>query len=346
MWFYFIIALIASLLMSFYVKTNKKVFLILSFGILFFVSAFRYDIGYDYSHIYVKIFDIITAGGKVDWDIGTIGIIKLISLFTKDYLYFFIVMSFITMFFLFKSIRQYDKIAPILVFLLVCSGEYIASFNAVRQYVSIAIFMYSLKFIKEKNLKKYLIYMLCASLIHSSSVILIPIYFVNKIKPNVKNHLILLFLLVAILPFASSLFYSILGLTKYSHYINSNYNEFNPTYSELIMFSIVYVFCIFNWKKCKEDEDYCMFFNLTLVGLIISILSFKIILAYRIIFYFKMILFYTVGLIYRNINNAKNRLAFITLFIILFSSVTLIGAYHFGWYDKNYKSIIPVRWSK
>lgn len=346
MWFYFFIACIAAFFMHLYSKSNKKLWLFLSFFILFFISAFRFDIGYDYSHIYVKLFNNIINGGTVEWDIGAVGIIKFISIFSKDYIFFFIIMSFLTMYFLYKSFKQYGNIAPLLVFLFVVSGEYIASFNGVRQYVSIAIFMYSLKFIKENNFKKYLICILFASLMHSSSLMLIPIYFVNKLKPTVRNHFLLLSLLVVLLPFASTIFFKLLSFTKYSRYLNSVYNEINPTYSELIMFGIVYIFSILNWKKCKNDDDFKLFFNLTLIGLAISILSFKIILAYRVIFYFKMVLFYSVAIIYKNIKKWKDKFAIFILFTILFSSVTLIGAYHYGWYDTSYKSIIWERWFK
>lgn len=339
MWIYFLAALISSYFLYLHnKKKNEKIFLILSFLTLFLLSSFRYGIGIDYIHIYVKKFYLI-SNGIYNWDIGAIAICKLVNLFSNDYIYFFAISAFITLFFIYKTIVELSDSSPICLFLFVISGEYIMSYNAVRQYIAIALFVYSLKFILRKDFRRYLFYIILASTMHSSAIFLLPLYFLNRIEPNKKNHLVFLLSAIALLPLFSTVFYSILGLTKYSFYLESSYNSYDPTYSELITFSIIYITSLIFYNKCKDDQKYRLLLNFELVSLIIALLSFKIILAYRVIFYFRFIQILMLVTISKHIKNKKNRLLFFIIFISMYSGITLIGGYFLNWYDTKYQSI-------
>jgi hypothetical protein len=50
--------------------------------------------------------------------------------------------------------------------------------NLVRQFAAMAIWVFSIKFIVEKNLKLFLLSIIGASLFHTSSLLLIPFYFI------------------------------------------------------------------------------------------------------------------------------------------------------------------------
>ena len=61
--------------------------------------------------------------------------------------------------------------------------------NGVRQSVAIMMFYYSFRYIKEQNLKKYLILNGIGCLFHSSAILFIPLYFVlnRRFKFNTKT---------------------------------------------------------------------------------------------------------------------------------------------------------------
>lgn len=340
----FICGIVSSILLYLYKMNEKnKMFLFFSFLILFLLSAFRYGIGVDYLKIYVKIFNLLAQGNDYDWDIGAIIICKIIQIFSQDYVYFFVITSFITLFLLFKAIVKYFELSPICLLLFVISGEYIASFNIVRQYLALAIFVYGIQYILKNDIKKYILTIVIATLFHSSAIILLPIYFLNKIKIKRLYQWYILLIIIIISPLLSKIFYTLLSLSKYNVYMSREaYSTADPTYSELITFSIVYIIAMFFYNTCKNDEKYNLFLNMLLVGLCIALLSFKIILAYRIILYFKIISVFMCVRILELLKIKNNKLIMTIIFIIMFSSLTLIGGYCFGWYDITYQSIFDV----
>ena len=342
MWIYFVIGFLSAFFLYLHNKNKKeKIFILISFTLLLLLASLRYGIGFDYLYTYVPKFYQV-SNGIYDWDIGTIFICKLVQLFTHDYVYFFAICSFLTLFFIYKAIAELSDNSPFCLLLFVISGEYIMSFNAVRQYIALALFVYSIKFIIKKDFKRYFILILLATLMHESAIFLLPLYFLNKIEANKTTHFLLFVISIISIPLISKLFISIINLTKYSYYLSSSLNKFDPSYSELIVFSIVYITSIIFYNKCKNDRIYKILLNFELISLILAIVSFKIILAYRILLYFRFIQILMITRIQKNIIKSKNKVLFSLFFICLYSGLTLIGGYVLHWYDTSYKSIFGV----
>lgn len=59
---------------------------------------------------------------------------------------------------------------------------YSFGFNRIRQYLAISIFLYSFKFIENKNLKKYLLMIFIGSLFHKIILFCLPLYFILNLK--------------------------------------------------------------------------------------------------------------------------------------------------------------------
>lgn len=325
-------------------KTIKRFFIVMSFLPFFCILAFRYGIGYDYLNIYDKIFRMVVTGGSTTWEPGITWLIKIIGHYSHDSFYFFFITALVTSIFTYKGILKNSDKPWFSLLLFIISGLYMDSMNAVRQYIAIAIFAYSLKFIIEKDFKKYLIWIIIASLFHSSVLIMIPVYFFCQKQLTWKKRIIVFFILIMMFPFINSLFINIISKTKYSFYLTSVYDSANPTYSELIISSFLFLISSFLYKKGKNNEKFNIFYNLTFLFLIVGLLSFKVLLAYRIIMYFKISIIFMVPSIIGLINKQKNKIIFYLLFITMFSGITLIGAYKFGWYDTKYVSIFE-KWS-
>lgn len=81
---------------------------------------------------------------------------------------------------------------PVLSLLAFIVTAYYQESNVIRQMMSIAIFLYSTKYITGKDIKKYLVCIFMACLFHASSVILLPMYWVNRLKPYPLIMMILL----------------------------------------------------------------------------------------------------------------------------------------------------------
>jgi len=107
----------------------------------------------------------------------------LVRTITDNYTIFFLVVSFVTFYFLHKDFKQYS------IFPLVGLCTYIARFILGRNFIQIraglayAILLLSIKYIYEKDWKRYFLIVFIAWLFHRSCILAIPLYFIcNWIK--------------------------------------------------------------------------------------------------------------------------------------------------------------------
>ena len=171
-------------------KLNKYKFMYFcSFVILFVFSAIRYDVGFDYSYTYTKFYNQLVLGYNVThFEPLFLLLNKFVYCVFDNVDFVFIISSFITVGLMFKTIKKQSSIIPLSVFLLIGSRFYFYSFTQVRQYIAIAIFIYSLQFIIEGKFFKYIIHILIASMFHKLALAYIPLYFVRNIRLTKKKY--------------------------------------------------------------------------------------------------------------------------------------------------------------
>lgn len=107
----------------------------------------------------------------------------LVRTITDNYTIFFFVVSVLTFYFLYKDFKQYS------IFPLIGLCAYISRFLIGRHFMQIraglsyAILMLSIKYIFEKDWKRYFLIVFIAWLFHRSCIMAIPLYFVcNWVK--------------------------------------------------------------------------------------------------------------------------------------------------------------------
>ena len=147
---------------------------VLSFGALIILILFgglRYEIGQDYN-TYSEIFKYAETTG-VEY-----GYLLLCILFRSlgygPQIMYLISMS-ITLF-LFYNAQQ----IAFVFFVFLFGGYYAESFNAVRQYISIAFFIYATRYIFAASFIRYCICLLIGSLFHTSILFLLPFYYILR----------------------------------------------------------------------------------------------------------------------------------------------------------------------
>lgn len=194
---------------------GNKWFYILTGLVLIFFSSFRGDFTPDYSG-YVDIYNRFK-------EVSLVNIVQrplfsypekgylLFQFFVKkifnNQLYIFIVSSIIIVTFnlaFFKQDAENDLLA---VMLFLEAGLYYSSFNLMRQMLAASIVVIASKFLYEKKFFPYFVIILIASIIHTSAIIMIPFYFICRIKVEKKGIIlfpIILALMVTVLPVAIS----------------------------------------------------------------------------------------------------------------------------------------------
>lgn len=101
--------------------------------------------------------------------------------------FYFAILSFITLSFIFTSLRRY-AIYPLMGLAVYMARYFILrDFNQIRAAAAIAIIIYSTRYIEQRNLKKFLICWLSAFFFHISMIIALPFYWLNKWRPSQKQ---------------------------------------------------------------------------------------------------------------------------------------------------------------
>jgi hypothetical protein len=111
---------------------------------------------------------------------------SLIKTFTNNYIFLNLI-SFALSFFIVANFIYKSSPYPILsVFLYFCTVSLLGDMTIVRQMLSVSVFIYSLKYVLQQQLLKYLICCLIATLFHYSAIIIVPFYWLYKFvwKPS------------------------------------------------------------------------------------------------------------------------------------------------------------------
>lgn len=177
----------------------KNVFAILVIILLALLSGTRYHLGgYDYSN-YEYMFQLaptlnnlnlisyVQENGLIGSDVGW----TLINSITKSMGFnFYGLTVFVAIFFWFTLYFVLKKyMTNINIFFVIAMYKYLldVSFIYMRQSVAVAIFILSLRYILKKKVIPYMLLVVFAATVHFSAVILIPIYWINRIKITKKR---------------------------------------------------------------------------------------------------------------------------------------------------------------
>ena len=180
-------------------KSNLIIFLIISF--LFILASIRYNIGTDYPY-YTLFFESVKPltfhpnySFPSDYmEPGFMYIVAIFKYIVNSPIFYFSLWSFIALFFFWLGIKRESSNYILSIFILYCIFYHHYLFNTVRQGVVMAIFIYSVKDILDRNFLKILTISIISSFIHSSGLFILIAYFVSFVK--FKNRLSLILLLI------------------------------------------------------------------------------------------------------------------------------------------------------
>lgn len=255
------------------------------------ISAFRYNVGIDTWKNYGPAFDSIANYGEhfdtwefllIKYEVGFSLLMLLLANICKHSVILFTVCSIVTIGFTYISIYQQSKNTLFSIFLFFFSGAFLLSMNGMRNYMSLAIVLYAIKYIKDNKFWKYLFWIFLASLIHKTALLFLILYPLYKFKLSLKQIVILLVTSILSLPFIDKVIAFLLSRTSYIDYFIGDTGSVDPLYSMLLINSILLLLFLLNYKKCKEDKLYNLFLKMQVISVIVCLFSFKIPQTYRI----------------------------------------------------------------
>ena len=165
----------------------KNILLIFCFILMFIVAGFRYQVGYDFNS-YERIYNNITLSNfrGNNLEIGFSLFVCLLKRIGFGFPVMMISIAMASLFIKYRVIKEYS-VYPFISMLVYFSANFIIQdFGQIRQGLAIAFTLYSIKYIKEKKLYKYLIIIFMAIMFHYSAVLFLPMYWLSRINVNKK----------------------------------------------------------------------------------------------------------------------------------------------------------------
>lgn len=306
-------------------ELNKKYpFRFFTFAILFVFMALRYDYGNDYM-AYLDIHSSINSGLNA-WGANDI-LFRTLNIAIPN---FFVLIALISLFYLIvvwyliKNNLKPNQYWFAVLILLINPYLFLIHLSALRQTLALCFFVFAVSFATKRKLIPYVLCILLAAGMHSSAIILMPLYFLLTEKPYSKKYLFVTISVLGLLLF-TPLFDIIANkaLDYLPNHYRFYYNQGLQNSIRATLISSFYLFLIaFNLGKLKGKE--IIYGKLSLIATILSVLAIKVSMITRVGMYFDLFLIITIPHIFSKIEKKIYRQ-------ILF--IVLIGIYLLRYYS-------------
>ncbi|QII82416.1 EpsG family protein [Jeotgalibaca arthritidis] len=283
-------------------ELNKKYpFRFFTFAILFMFMALRYDYGNDYMS-YLDIHTSINAG-LYAWGADDT-LFRILNIAVPN---FFVMIALISLFYLIvvwyllKINLKVSQYWFAVLILLINPYLFLIHLSALRQTLALCIFVFAVNFAVKRKLIPYAICILLATGMHSSAIILFPMYFFLTEKPFNKKYLLITIVglgLLLLTPLFDIIANNVLDYlpNQYKFYYNQGLqNSIRAT----IISSFYLLLIAFNLGKLRGKE--IIYGKLSLIATILSVLAIKVSMITRIGMYFELFLIITIPHIFNRI---------------------------------------------
>lgn len=265
------IKLIDNEMIGSYEYEKKNYLLLIACIILFCISAFRFNVGWDYGAYYETIKYNLTTNIEGRDEYATIFLIEL-SRLTGIVNLFFFVNSFICIFVIYKTIKTYSMDPWLSLIFFICFPLFfLNSLSIIRFFTALALTFYGFKFIEGKKPIKYLCLILLASLFHKSAILAAVFYFARYIKLGTAKLVPILLLI----PVLGSLINNLVikYFPKYAVYTETT-NIQEGTKAIIFFIMIAFLALILRKKITYNDEKATIYFNIFFMGIVIYLMFF------------------------------------------------------------------------
>ena len=234
------------------------------------VSGIRWDVGVDHTSYVSDYIDMCNGSFVVrEWgmELGFLYVSKVFAELGLHYVFYMAFWAFLQIYFVIYAYKENKEVVPYILILIVLGGYYFSWMNGIRQNVVACFFLFFSQYIQKKKLWKYLLCVALGYLIHSSAVILVPIFFLvyDKYVWNRTWVTISIFITCIIIGqtpmFVSQInnldvLLSFIGYDYYSDLMDkftdvSNFRSFNIG-PRMIVNLVTYFICILCYKQASK----------------------------------------------------------------------------------------------
>lgn len=254
-------------------------------------------------------------------EIGFRYILKLGSFLGGFKFSLFIIAVIHTYAFIYSS-KKYSPFIIISLIIFVLGS--IQSFFVLRQWLAIAVTLFSYQYIINRNWKIFTLLMLLAFSMHQTAIVFVPVYFIYGIK-NVKRMYIVLFAttIFTVISFSVVFNYFAASMVGYGHYINDQ--ESNTT-TLLISLCYLLTYIFFLKRDIYKDGINKLMFVILILNFIAMLAGYSFSGINRLMMYYSVVIFLSVPITMKYIKNPFVRFAYITTVILINTYMYFYGS--------------------
>ena len=307
------------------VKSKNKLFLNVSFIELFVILILREPVSDMITYVdmfhYTDTLSFSEIIGPRYFEDGYMIFTKIITFLTTNERFFIVITSFIILFGQYMFIKKYSSNYLISMYIFIGLNFFDNDYILIRQGIALAILMFSIRYIEDKKLFKFIMCIVVATLFHQSALIFVLLYFISKIKctKTIKMCCIPIFAIIFMLrQFIMNIIY---GFT-YSNYIGRV--QGSDGYTMLFLFIGIYILIVFSEtimqnKEQKEEISVTenIFYWMYILAVVFQILSTAQSIVARLVLYFSISLIILIPNTIQKFENKRLSLLSNILIIIL-----------------------------
>lgn len=346
-------------------KTRKKLFLILSFSILVFLSAFRANsVGTDsmsYAQSFLKIgkaHDLRTIFALMDSAPVYAIYCKLVYMIFPTEQAYFIFNAIIICACMLFFFNTFSDNLPLSVYCFVTLWFYCTSFNTERQYVAMSLAMLAVCMVYKKKKIAALCLMLMAIGIHNTAAVFLPIVLLFMFEIHITRKRLIRIILIAIVSgiFLGLLFEPLIYLftrifPRYARYVNGlaihsvhEQSRGDNIYLTLLFLAVLVLSTVIIWVNTKNggqvSDKLSKMYIMGLIGVVLGIAMARNIALARVRAYFTLSMCCLIPQALRYSGNARVRVLYyfatylillVPYFICLSRNMSGVVPYQFFW---------------
>ncbi len=324
--------------------------LVAIFVILFALSALRLDVGNDYKTYAVTCHEV-WVNGYVVTEPGFNLLVKILYILSgwENYLLVFAVFAFATIFLYMKIAYEQSDSFALTFFLFMSLGMYFRTFNTVRYYFVLAVAVYALRYVVNKQYIRFVLLICAAAFFHKSVLVVIPIY-LAALYVNKRWHYIALGAAGVTFLLAKDLVMKI-ALILYPSYENTSYINQAGILSGWISNAssigrcllVLVLCCVFYKEAIAGHKENRLYFNLNIFSIMLYVFGVYLPLLSRFTYYMMVPHILLVPGVLSHIENEKVKKGIVLVVAcigILYFVLFMRGAYEDGLRILPYRSWI------
>lgn len=334
-----------------YLSRYKKAFLILSCLELIILAGIRgYNIGADCEtylnalrHYRSLPHDKILNAKLIypyDFEWGYFLFTKICAWIGLSETVFLFVIAIILYVPIFKYIYKESHCPFLSIFIYFSFGYFSYSLGIFRQMIAINIMIYATRYILEKKIVKYIIFLVFAMSFHFTAIIMLPLYWLCRL--DLRKHILKIYMVqVMLFIFGRKLILGILKLfPQYSSYIYSKYDTSGGNYTHLILLNVILLGLLLMYKNVSiiKDREKLIFAQI-IFSIFLQVIGYQMGIFGRLVNYYSIFLLTiipnTIGALFKGksliIINTLLLVFLMLMFYFQFYNNYYVCPYHFYW---------------